>query len=153
MKIEKLQEKIKKKKEELNLLEEEFKEEQSKIEPQVIEWVAVPGTEYEVTKNVLYKGKTYEEIMLLKKPEEELLTLKLIGAICENPELVKELKMDSSSTKDDFFFKQPFPQNEKLGRVAWFYANSGCAYLYCDEGADGSNSSLGVRFAKKILKN
>jgi hypothetical protein len=152
MKIEKLQEKIKTKKEELDALEKELKTEQLKSETEVSEWVKIPGTEYEVTKNVLYKGKTYNEIMLLKKPEEELLTLKLIGAICENPELVKELKMDSSSTKDDFFIQQPFDLNRKNGYVARFYADSGYASLYCGEVADYSYSSLGVRFAKKILK-
>ena len=113
------------------------------------EWIKIPGTTYEVTKNVLHKGKSYNEIMKLKKPEEELLTLKIIGIICEHPDLIKELKMDSSSTKDDFFFKQPFPQNEKKDYVARFYAGSDCANLDCGEDSSYSYSDLGVRFVRR----
>ena len=113
------------------------------------EWISIPDTNYEVTKDVLYKGKTYNEIMKLKKPEEELLTLKMIGIICENQELLKQFKMDSSSTNDDFFFKQPFPQNEQRGYVARFIAGSDYAILGCYWGAGGSNSVLGVRFVRK----
>ena len=117
------------------------------------EWIGLPGTDYEVTKNVLHKGKSYDEIIKLKKPEEDLLTLKQIGIICENPDLVKELKMDSSSTNDDFFFKQPFPQNEERGYVARFCADSCCADLDCYGVSSNSDSDLGVRFVrKKILK-
>ena len=115
------------------------------------EWIKVPGTDYEVTKNVLHKGKSYDKIMQLKKPEEELLTLKMIGIICENPDLLKELKMDSSSSKDDFFFKQPFPQNEKNNYVAWFCADSDYAVLGWGGYSGDSGSSLGVRFCRKKI--
>ena len=115
------------------------------------EWIGIPETEYEVTKKVLHKGKSYNEIMQLKKPEEELLNLKMIGIICENPNLLKELKMDSSSTNDDFFFKQPFPQNEQEGYVARFFASSDYAYLYCWLDSGCSYSSLGVRFIRKKI--
>ena len=114
------------------------------------EWIKIPNTNYEITKNVLHKGKSYDKIIKLKKPEEELLTLKIIGIICEHPNLLKELKMDSSSTNDDFFFKQPFPQNEKKGYVARFYANSGYAGLNCDVYSVDSDSYLGVRFVRKL---
>ena len=113
------------------------------------EWIKIPNTDYEVTKDVLHKGKSYDEIMELKKPEEELLTLKIMGIICEDPSLLKVLKMDSSSTKDDFFFKQPFPQNEKKGYVARFYAYSDYANLVCFEDSSYSDSYLGVRFLRK----
>lgn len=115
------------------------------------EWIEIPETDYEVTKNVLHKGKSYDEIMQLKKPEEELLTLKMIGIICENPNLLKELKMDSSSTNDDFFFKQPFPQNEKEGYVAGFYVGSDCVSLDCSWYSSVSDSDLGVRFLRKKI--
>jgi len=115
------------------------------------EWIGIPGTDYEVTKNVLHKGKSYDEIMQLKKPEEELLTLKMIGIICENPNLLKELKMDSSSTNDDFFFQQPFPQKENIGAGARFYAGSDYADLGCDGDSSDSDSSLGVRFVRKKI--
>ncbi len=113
------------------------------------EWIKIPNTGYEVTKDVLHKGKSYDEIMELKKPEEELLTLKIIGIICENPSLLKVLKMDSSSTNDDFFFKQPFPQNKKKGYVARFYAYSDYANLDCGGDSSDSVSYLGVRFLRE----
>ncbi len=115
------------------------------------EWIGIPGTDYEVTKNVLHKGKSYDEIIQLKKPDEELLTLKMIGIICENPNLLKELKMDSSSTSDDFFFKQPFPQNKEKGYVARFFAGSYYADLSCYWYSDDSGSYLGVRFVRKKI--
>ena len=143
-KIEKLEKQKEDAQEKIDSLKIELENESNKSE-----WIKIPGTNYEVTKNVLHKGKSYDEIIKLKKPEEELLTLKIIGIICEHPNLIKELKMDSSSTNDDFFFKQPFPQNEKRGRVARFYAVSDYAYLDCYEDSTGSYSDLGVRFVRR----
>lgn len=142
--LESKKEKIEK---EISSLKIELNNESSKSE-----WIAIPETDFEVTKEVLHKGKTYNEIMQLKKPDEELLTLKQIGIICEYPELLKALKMDSSSTNDDFFFKQPFPQNEKKGYVARFYSVSGYSYFGLGVYADGSGSTLGVRFVRKKAK-
>jgi len=154
MKNKKIQTKIKKlesKKEEINekinSLKIELENESNKTK-----WIPIPETDYEVTKDVLHKGKSYDEIIKLKKQEEELLTLKMIGIICEHPDLLKELKMDSSSTKDDFFFKQPFPNNEEIGRAARFVANSNFAFLYCGGYSDYSYSGLGVRFVRKLSK-
>ena len=145
------QEKIEKKEKELKELKEKLKTEQdNKSNSNKSEWVSIPKTNYEVTKEVLHKGKSYKEIMKLKKQGEELLTLKLIGIICEHPNLIKELKMDSSSTNDDFFFEQPFPQDKERGYVAGFYAGSGYAYLGCGGGSDDWGSALGVRFVRKI---
>lgn len=148
MGISKIQTKIEKKEKEIEVLKQELENESNKSE-----WVKIPTTDYEVTINVLHKGKSYNEIMKLKKSNEELLTLKLIGIIVEHPALIKMLKMDSSSTNDDFFFKQPFPQNEKRDRVARFYAGSDCAYLFCVGGSSYSGSGLGVRFVRKISKS
>jgi hypothetical protein len=116
------------------------------------EWIVIPTTDYEVTKNVIYKGKSYNEIIKLKKLEEELLTLKLIAIILENKELTKKLKMDGSSTNDDFFYKQPFQQNEEKGLVAGFYSGSGRSGLDSGYGPGDSCSYLGVRFVRKISK-
>ena len=150
--IQKQIKKLESKKEEIDKKINSFKIELEN-ESNKSEWIKIPGTNYEVTKNVLYKGKSYNEIIKLKKPEEELLPLKIIGIICEHPDLIKELKMDSSSTKDDFFFKQPFPQNEKNGYVAWFVADSDCAVLGCGMGSSGSDSDLGVRFIRRMKGN
>ena len=121
-------------------------------ESESAEWIGIPDTDYEVTKQVIHKGKSYNDILKLMKPKEELLTLELIGTICENPDLFKTLKMDSSSTNDDFFFKQPFSQNEKKGYVARFYAYSSYAYLGCLEYSDIAGSYRGVRFCRKKIK-
>ncbi len=120
-----------------------------------IEWIKITNTDYEVTNKVIHKGKSYKE--LLEKFGEEylnehLLTLKQIGEICEHPELLKELKMDSSSTEDDFFFKQPFPQNKKNNYVARFFAYSDYSNLNCMNSPVNSDSVLGVRFVRKIKK-
>ena len=144
----KIQKQIEKKEKELKELKDKLEKETDKTE-----WISIPETDYEVTKDVLHKGKSYNEIIKLKKPEEELLTLKLIGIICEHPNLIKQLKMDSSSTKDDFFFKQPFLQNDKKGYVARFYAYSDYADLGCYEFSDNSYSALGVRFVRKKIKS
>ena len=143
-------EKLESQKEEIDKKINSFKIELDN-ESEKSEWISIPETDYEVTKEVLHKGKSYDEIMKLKNPEEELLTLRIIGTICEHPNLIKELKMDSSSADDDFFFKQPFPQNEKLGRVAGFCADSDCAYVGCGRDSDNSDSALGVRFIRKKI--
>ncbi len=143
-KIEKLESKKEEIDQEINSLKVELNNESGKAE-----WVSIPETDYEVTRDVLHKGKSYDEIIKLKKPEEELLSLKIIGKICEHPDLIKKLKMDSSSTEDDFFFKQPFPQNEKNNYVARFSADSDCAYLVCNWDSGYSYSTLGVRFVRK----
>ncbi len=142
------QKKIEETEKKLEELKEKLKREQDNSNK--TEWILIPETNYEVTRDVLYKGKTYDEIMKLKKQGEELLTLKLIGIICEHPNLIKELKMDSSSTNDDFFFEQPFPQNKERGYVAGFCAYSDFAYLSCVRGSGNSGSDLGVRFVRKI---
>ena len=152
MKTKEIQKKIKKLESQKEEIENQITSYKSELnnESEKTKWIPIPETDYELTKDVLYKGKSYDEIMELKKPEEELLTLKLMGIICEHPDLIKELKMDSSSTEDDFLFKQPFPQNEKDGRVAWFYAGSDYADLDCYGDSDDSNSALGVRFKWKV---
>jgi hypothetical protein len=145
-----IQKEIKETEEKLRNLKQQLAETENPTE-----WIQVPGTDYEVTKEVLHKGKSYDKLKAEFGEDylnENLLTLKQIGEICEHPKLLKELKMDSSSTKDDFFFKQPFPQNLERGYVARFYADSDGAYLYCWASSDYSDSSLGVRFARKILK-
>ena len=142
--IKKLENEKKTTEQKINSLKTQLENESDKSE-----WIKIPKTNYEITKNVIYKGKSYNEIIKLKKPEEELLDLEIIGKICKFPELIKELKMDSSSSKDDFFFKQPFPQNEERGRVARFYAYSDFASLGCCEDSSYSYSYLGVRFVRR----
>ena len=149
MKSDKIQKQIQATEQKLEELKEKLKTEKDNSNKS--EWILIPGTNYEVTKEVLHKGKSYDEIMEIKKSEQELLTLKLIGIICEHPDLIKELKMDSSSTNDDFFIQQPFNLSRKNGYVARFCADSDCADLDCDGGSVYSNSALGVRFVRKKI--
>ena len=113
-------------------------------------WVAIPDSEYEVTVEVLHKDKTYAECEHLKPEGCDFLDLELIGKIVKHPKVMKTLKMDSSSTQDDFFFKQPFPQNGKC--VAGFVAFSGRANLGCGRDPRYSDASLGVRWKRKVKK-
>lgn len=96
------------------------------------------------------KNKSWDELNLSSR-EKELLTAEQCIWLA-NSKYAKQLKMDGSSTNDDFFIQQPFDLSRKNGYVAWFVVDSGCAYLYCYRNSDDSDSSLGVRFAKKIQK-
>lgn len=51
-----------------------------------------------------------------------------------------------------FFIEQPFKENNKKGYVAWLFANSGRAFLFCYGDPTYHVGSLGVRFAKDIKK-
>ena len=119
-------------------------------------WIKIPNTDYEIEKKVHHKGFSYNK---LKKEfgeeylEEHLPTLKLLAEIFEHEDLMKELKMDCSSTKDDFYFKQPIPKNREKGFVARFDADSDDAYLVCCECPGFSSSGRGVRFVRKVSKS
>ena len=103
---------------------------------------------FQVEINVHDKNKSWKELNLSER-EDELLTYDQCVLLANNPKYAKILKMDGSSSNDDFFIKQPFDLNRKNGYVARFYAGSGFAYLNCWNGSVGSNSSLGVRFVRK----
>jgi len=146
-----IQKQIENKEKELEVLKNNLKKELNKDSKNII-WISL-DKEYEVTKDVLHKGKSFNEIMQLKKSNEELLTLKQIAMILENKELTKELKMDARySTYDDFFFKQPCETNELNNYVARFYSVSDRSGFVLVEYPNGSGSSLGVRFVRKKEK-
>ena len=96
------------------------------------------------------KNKSWDELNLSSR-EKELLTAEQCIWLA-NSKYAKQLKMDGSSTNDDFFIQQPFDLSRKNGYVARFVVDSGYAYLNCYRDSDYSYSSLGVRFAKKIQK-
>ena len=97
------------------------------------------------------KGKSWYKLGL-KDREEELLTHDQCVFLA-NSKYAKQLKMDGSSSKDDFFIKQPFDLSRKNGYVAWFFADSVYCYLDCYRYSGYSYSDLGVRFTKKISKS
>ena len=113
-------------------------------------WLDIPELGISVEVEVHDKEKSWDELGL-KNREKELLTAEQCIWLA-NSKYAKQLKMDGSSSKDDFFIQQPFDLNRKNGYVARFYADSGCADLDCCYGSGGSGSSLGVRFAREIKK-
>ena len=110
-------------------------------------WLDIPELKIFVEIQVHDKNKSWDELNLSEK-EDQLLTAEQCIWLA-NSKYAKTLKMDGSSTKDDFFIQQPFKINKKNGYVAGFGAGSDGAGLYCDGGSSGSNSDLGVRFLRK----
>ncbi len=113
-------------------------------------WLDIPELGISVEVEVHDKNKSYDDLGL-KSREKELLTAEQCIWLA-NSKYAKQLKMDGSSSNDDFFIQQPFELNRKNGYVAWFYMNSGYAGLNCGRDSDDSYSTLGVRFVRKILK-
>ena len=113
-------------------------------------WLNIPELGISVEVEVHDKDKSWDELGL-KDREKELLTVENCIWLV-NSKYAKQLKMDGSSSKDDFFIQQPFNQNRKKGYVAWFVVDSGFAGLVCVRDSGDSYSSLGVRFTRKILK-
>ncbi len=113
-------------------------------------WLDIPELKISVEIEVHDKNKSWDNLGLSEK-EDQLLTSEQCIWLA-NSKYAKQLKMDGSSTKDDFFIKQPFDLNKKNGYVARFIAYSDYCYLNCYWDSDGSGSYLGVRFAKKISK-
>ncbi len=113
-------------------------------------WLDIPELNISVEIEVHDKDKSWKKLGLSER-EEELLTSEQCIWLA-NSKYAKTLKMDGSSKKDDFFIKQPFKLSRDNGYVAGFCACSDCADLYCFMDSSGSDSNLGVRFVRKILK-
>ena len=111
-------------------------------------WLDIPELKISVEIEVHDKNKSFDELGL-KDREKELLTSEQCIFLA-NSKYAKKLKMDGSSTKDDFFIQQPFKLNRKNGYVARFYAGSDYVDLDAIRGSSGSYSDLGVRFCKKL---
>jgi len=121
------------------------------IENDPSKWLDIPELKISVEIEVHDKNKSFDDLDL-KNREKELLTVEQCIWLA-NSKYAKELKMDGSSSEDDFFIQQPFNLNRKNNYVARFFADSDYAGLYCDIDSDYSVSDLGVRFVrKKIFK-
>ena len=112
-------------------------------------WLDIPELNISVEIEIHDKDKSWDDLDLSKK-EDQLLTVEQCIWLA-NSKYAKELKMDGSSSKDDFFIQQPFNLNKKNGRVAGFFADSGDADLNCDVDSSYSLSYLGVRFLRKKI--
>lgn len=113
-------------------------------------WLDIPELKISVEIEVHDKNKSWDKLKLSDR-EKELLTAEQCIWLA-NSKYAKTLKMDGSSSEDDFFIQQPFNLNRKNGYVARFYAYSDYAVLYCDRYSSYSDSNLGVRFVRKISK-
>ncbi len=111
-------------------------------------WLDIPELKISIEIEVHDKNKSWDELELSKR-EKELLTVEQCIWLADS-KYAKTLKMDGSSSKDDFFIQQPFNLNRRNGYVARFYADSDYANLRCGRGSSSADSDLGVRFAKKL---
>jgi hypothetical protein len=154
--------------EQINKMKKEIEELQEKLEKEFVKdgLLDVPELEIEVEIEVSYKGKSYNEIMVLPEVQEKikkgwrlLYTIRPDDYVNEvaflenNESYPKILKMDGSSTKDDFFVNQMYKRNLNNGYVARFCSGSVWSGLDCFGDPDGSNSDLGVRFCRKKISN
>ena len=110
-------------------------------------WLDIPELKISVEIEVHDKYKSWDDLGL-KDREEELLTSEQCIWLA-NSKYAKKLKMDGSSSSDDFFIKQPFNLNKKNGYVARFNAVSDYADLVCGRDSSDSSSDLGVRFVRR----
>ena len=119
-------------------------------------WLDVPELGISVEIEVHDKNKSFDDLGL-KEREKELLTSEQCIFLANTPKYAKQLKMDGSSSDDDFFIQQPFDLSRNLSRkngyVARFCAGSSYANLNCNYYSNCSYSSLGVRFVRKIKKS
>ncbi len=112
-------------------------------------WLDIPELKISVEIEIHDKNKSWDDLGL-KDKEKELLTSEQCIFLA-NSKYAKQLKMDGSSSEDDFFIQQPFNLSRKNGYVARFYAGSGCAGLGCVGGSGDSYSDLGVRFVRPLI--
>jgi hypothetical protein len=124
-----------------SLKEIEAKEETEKNKVSTIE---IDGWEYENKEHGF--NETLSEIKILKG--WELWTYEDCIKLHNNENFRKALNLGDCW----FFIEQPFSFNKEKGFVARFYADSDRADLYCNGGPTVTNSSLGVRFKRKVKK-
>lgn len=112
--------------------------------------IEVPELGIEVEIKVHDKGKSFNRVKKLIPKRWRLPTAQECIFLANNKKYARVLKMDGSSSEDDFFIQQPFKLNQKNGYAAWFDAASDRAYLDCNRNPVYSDSSLGVRLVRRI---
>src|SRR3990167_10144459 len=122
-----------------------LKDKRDKLNKQIEElenqnsWLDIPELGISVEIKVHDKGKSWKNCIkegIFK--EEDLLTVEQVIFLVNHEEYSKILKMDGSSSSDDFFIQQIFKLNKEKGLVARFVAYSGRAGLGCLEDAEFS---------------
>ena len=134
---------------EIEETEKKLLELRRKAEENKSEWLLIPELKIEVEINVHDKDKSWDDLKLTDR-EKDLLTAEQCIWLA-NSKYAKELKMDGSSSTDDFFIQQLFNFNRKNGYIARFDTYSDYADLNCDWDSGYSGSSLGVRFCRKKI--
>jgi hypothetical protein len=114
------------------------------------EWLKIPELNIEVEINIHDKNKSWDDLGL-KNREKELLTIEQCIFLA-NSKYAKTLKMDGSSSNDDFFIQQPLNLNRKNNYVAQFYSDSDGSVFGLLGDAVSSGSTLGVRFVRPLKK-
>jgi hypothetical protein len=104
---------------------------------------------YEVELNVHDKNKSYDDLGL-KDKEDQLLTIEQCIALV-NSKYAIQLKMDGSSSNDDFFIKQPFNRNREKGYVADFGGDWVRSYFYSGWNSSYAYGCRGVRLVRKKI--
>lgn len=113
-------------------------------------WLDIPELNISVEIEVHDKNKSWDKLGL-KDREKELLTIEQCIFLA-NSKYSKTLKMDGSSTDDDFFIQQPFNLNRRNNYIARFYSGPGGSDFGLNGVADGSDGALGVRFVRPLKK-
>jgi len=110
----------------------------------------IPELNISVEIEVHDKGKSWDELNLSER-EDDLLTAEQCLFLM-NSKYAKQLKMDGSSSEDDFFIKQYSELSRKNGYVADFFADSVYSDLSSYWNSDNAYSIRGVRFARKLKR-
>lgn len=117
-------------------------------------WLYITEINKDVEVNVHDKGKSFDKLKQIygEDVENKLLSKEEVLTIQKLKEVSKILKMDCSSSNDDFYIKQYDEECRKKGLVADFYAGSGRSYLGCGRGSGCGRSGRGVRFCREHIK-
>jgi len=110
------------------------------------DWVKIPELKIEVEKEIHDKGKSWEELELVEKENQEKLLTKDEIIFLYNNKNYRELL----GLRNTFEFIQKYIDNFPVAR---FDADSDGAGLNCSRDAEDSGDALGVRFKRKIIEN
>ena len=108
--------------------------------------IKTPFGTYEVETTIHHKGKMFAECEKDCPKGWEIATYELLQYLRNNHAKAFNL-IDTLE-----FVQNPDTISRKKGNVAWFVAGSVVAFLNCSRNPDYSNSSLGVRFVRKVKK-
>ena len=116
-------------------------------------YIYIPEIKKEVEIEVHDKNKSYDDLKNIYGDnfESSLLTKQECAIILKNKEISNILKMDGSSSNDDFFIQQFDEENKKEGYVAVFFVNGGRSGFYSRRISKYAYDFRGVRFCRKKI--